>query len=74
VEPEYTLRWPRALFVWEVKRLVGRNSNVRESLSLLLEEAFEEEDASEQFDHATASGVIDVWGDPQITPPVERTS
>jgi len=48
-EPEYTLRWPRELFLWEATQLLKSPNSLAMSLPVLLEEAFEETDARDEF-------------------------
>jgi len=54
-EPEYTLRWPRELFMWEAAQLLKSPSTLSVSLPVLLEEAFDETDARDEFYRSIAS-------------------
>lgn len=67
-DPEFTLAWPRSLFEWEARRLLSvPGLDLNSAAPLLLREAFEEQDAAEQFEagNGTAeSRLLSLLADP----------
>ncbi|TFD86949.1 hypothetical protein E3T61_13825 [Cryobacterium lactosi] len=76
LEPEYSLRWPRELFKWEAERLLalGDEGLVMSAVGQLVNEAFEEDDAQDNFfrSMATVRNVFDTQSDVASRPRIEK--